>query len=86
MKVCTSAGWYECRSVHIHATSGICTYGPSVRCVKDGTRCRAVRCDQHNNIVIINVFSKNTEKEEEKKHRYAVWNCDMPDVCSGRLG
>ena len=63
MNVCTSAGWYEYRSVYNHATSGVRTYGPSIRCLKDGTRYRAVRCDQHNNIIISNVYSTNTEKE-----------------------
>jgi hypothetical protein len=77
MKFCTSAGWYEYRSVYIHATSGVRTYGPSIRCVKDGTRYRAVRCDQHNNIIISNVYSNNTEKEEGKKQKNAVWICYM---------
>jgi hypothetical protein len=69
MKVCASAGWYEYRSVYIHATSGIRTYGPSIRGVKDGRRYRAFRCDQYNNIIVSSVYSNNTEKEEGKKQR-----------------
>lgn len=63
MKVCTSSGRYEYKSVYIHATSGVRTYGPSIRCVKDGTQYGAVCRDQHNNIIISNVYSNNTETE-----------------------
>ena len=89
VKVCTSAGWYEYRSVYIHATGGIRTYGPSIRCVKDDTRHSAVRCDQHNNIIISNVFivtKQRKKKERNKNPKYAIWICDIPDVWSGRLG
>jgi len=84
MKVCTSAGWYQYRSVYIHATSGVRTYGPSIRGLKDGRRYRAVRCDQHNDIII---SSNNIEKEEGKKQRnrnmqYGSATCRM----CGRVG
>ena len=78
---------YEYRSVYIHATSGVRTYGPSIWCVKGSTRYRAVRSDQHNKIIISNVYNNNTEKEEGKKQRnknmqYGSAICRM----CGRIG